>query len=163
MLASTTDLQALPPIGRVSLVSLIFFHIDSGAKGTVCIDVQNTQRWYGSNLERAKLCWEAQMLRLKSVAILLVMAPVCALAQWHSGDSEQGYFQKPSNPILNIDDQATKTWSYPCLSDLMKMKRISVDVPDPKTNQKDSCEGVALKRCIRGYPGLPRQTRHFKR
>lgn len=88
------------------------------------------------------------MFRLKSVAILLAMAPVCASAQRHSGDSEQGYYQKPPNPILNIDDQSTKSWSYPRLSDLMKMKRITVDVPDPKTNQKNSYEGVALKELI---------------
>lgn len=34
-------LRALPPIGRVSPVSPIFFRIGSGAKGTVSIDVQN--------------------------------------------------------------------------------------------------------------------------
>jgi hypothetical protein len=34
------------------------------------------------------------MFRLKSVAILLTLAPVCAFAQRHSGDSEQGYYQR---------------------------------------------------------------------
>lgn len=65
------------------------------------------------------------MFRLRCAVILLAMVPGYAFAQRHSGDTEQGYHRKPPNPILNIDDQSTKTWNYPRLSDLMKMKRIT--------------------------------------
>ena len=45
-------------------------------------------------------------------------------------------------------------------SDLMKIKRITVDVPDPKTNQKDSYEGVALKELVPSSSG--RQVDEFE-
>ena len=139
--------------GRVSPDSPICFRIDSGVKGTASIDLQNIERWYEVTLYRRRSDWEARIFRLKSVAILLAMAPVCAFAQRHSGGSEQGYYTKPPNPILNIDDQLTKTWSYPRLSDLMNMKRTTVEVPDPKTHQKDSYVGVALKELIPNSSG----------
>jgi hypothetical protein len=84
------------------------------------------------------------MFRLRYAVILLAMAPGCAFAQRHSGDTERGYYKKPPNPILNIDDQATKTWSHPRLSDLMKMKRVTVDVPDLTMKQQAAYEGVSL-------------------
>lgn len=84
------------------------------------------------------------MFRLTLVAVLLVVVSVSGFAQRHSGDSEHERYTKPSNPILNIEDQLTRTWSYPRLSELMKMRVMTVDVYDPKTNLNDSYDGVAL-------------------
>ncbi len=77
-----------------------------------------------------------------------------ALGQRHSGDSGYGYYAKPSNPILNIDDQTTRTWSHPRLFDLMKMSVFTVEAPDPTNNQTSLYEGVALKEFVPNSYGL---------
>jgi hypothetical protein len=95
-----------------------------------------------------------RMSRLKVAAFLLTFVLACALGQRHSGDTEQGYFAKTSNPILNINDQTIKTWSHPRLSDLMNMPKTIVEVPDDKTKQTDSYQGVGLGELVPHPSGL---------
>jgi hypothetical protein len=64
---------------------------------------------------------------------------------------------KPShetpNPILNIDYQTAKKWSYIRLSDLLKMKRATVNVSDLKTNIGNQNEGVSLGQLVPNSSG----------
>jgi hypothetical protein len=84
------------------------------------------------------------MLRLRTLLVLAAMLPVGVVAQRHSGDCEQFHHAKPPNPILNIDNRTTKTWNHPRLSEIVKMKSITVDIPDPKAKRDDVYEGVTL-------------------
>ena len=52
------------------------------------------------------------MLRLRAALILIAVASECAFAQRGGAHSAQGYYSKPPNPVLNIDNQSTKTWSH---------------------------------------------------
>ena len=70
-----------------------------------------------------------------------------------NGDSAQNYHPKPPNPILNINYQRTKKWSYIRLSDLLKMDRATVNVRNPKTNQTNLYEGVALTQLVPNTSG----------
>jgi hypothetical protein len=68
-------------------------------------------------------------------------------------EAGQNYRPKPPNPILNIDYQTSKKWSYIRLSDLLKMSRATVDVSDLKTNQKNQYEGVTLSQLVPNASG----------
>src|ERR1700731_1771209 len=88
------------------------------------------------------------MFRLRAALILIAMAPGCAFAQRYGrADSIQIYYPKTPKPILNIDYQSAKTWSYTRLSGLLKMKWATVSVSDPKTSQKN-LEGVTLNQLV---------------
>src|SRR6202163_1682954 len=89
------------------------------------------------------------MYRLKAALVLVLMVPGFAFAQRHGrADALQNYYPKTPNPILNIDYQSKKTWTYPRLSDLLKMKRAAVSVPDPKTNRTNLYEGTVLTQFV---------------
>jgi hypothetical protein len=81
------------------------------------------------------------MSRSRAAVFLIAMVPGCAYAQRGGASSAQN---NHSNPVLNINYQSAKTWKYFRLSDLLKMKRISVDVADPTTHQRNVYEGVPL-------------------
>jgi len=81
------------------------------------------------------------MSPLRVAMLLITMAPACAFAQRGGASSAQN---NHANPILNINYQSTKAWKYFRLSDLLKMKRISVVVADPTTHQRNVYEGVPL-------------------
>lgn len=96
--------------------------------------------------------WRAALglLVLDSVVLAAVLlAPEYACAQ-HGGraDSVQKYLAKPPNPILNIDNQSARTWTYTRLSDLLGMKRVAVRVTDPKTERTSLYEGISLSRLV---------------
>jgi hypothetical protein len=87
--------------------------------------------------------------RLEAAVMLIILTSGYAFAQRHGrADSVQNYSPKPPNPILNIHYQAAGTWSYIRLSDLLKMKRAIVCIPDPKTNQKNTYEGVRMNQLV---------------
>ena len=91
------------------------------------------------------------MFRLRVALVLAAIVPLSAFAQRHGrADSVQNYSPKPRNPILNVNYQFTKTWSYVRLSDLLKMKRVAIDVFDSKLNQINHYEGVALNQLAPG-------------
>ena len=96
--------------------------------------------------------WRAALGVLVLAAIALagvVLAPSCARAQRGGRpDSVQKYLPKPQNPILNIDNQSAKTWTYTRLSDLLGMKRVAVRVTDAKTERTSIYEGIPLSRLV---------------
>src|ERR1700687_4678966 len=87
--------------------------------------------------------------RLEVALMLITLTSGCAFAQRHGrADSVQNYSPKPPNPILNIHYQAAGTWSYIRLSDLLKMKRAVISISDPKTNKKNTYEGVSMNQLV---------------
>lgn len=96
------------------------------------------------------------MDRCSAALILLVLAPVflapagaCA-QRYGRPDSLEHYLPNAPNPILNIDNQSARTWTHARLSDLLRMKRVEVLVPDPKTNRASLYEGTLLSRLVPG-------------
>jgi hypothetical protein len=73
---------------------------------------------------------------------------LCVRATHGRADALQNYHPKAPNPILNIDYQSKKTWSYTRLSDLLLLNRVAVSVPDPKINKTDLYEGTALTQIV---------------
>ena len=82
------------------------------------------------------------MLR-RFTTLLLLIIPAFGSALAQRGGAHP--FQRPADPILNIDYQSTKSWRYIRLSTLLKMHRTAVEVIDPKTKSKNVYEGVSLK------------------
>jgi hypothetical protein len=90
--------------------------------------------------------------RLEVAVMLIILTSGCAFAQRQGrADSVQNYSPQPPNPILNIHYQAAGTWSYIRLSDLWKMRRAIVRISDPKTNQKNTYEGVSMNQLVSKY------------
>jgi hypothetical protein len=91
------------------------------------------------------------MHRCLSGLLLLMLLPMCAIAQRHGrADSVQNYTKsmRPSNPELAVNFSTTHKWVYFHLTEVRKRNRTTVSTTDPATHVTNTYEGVSLNELV---------------
>jgi len=93
------------------------------------------------------------MHRYQLILLLALLYPPGAAGQRHGrGDSVQNYMRslKPANPQLSLYLETSRKWIYFHMTDLRKMKRVTVSAIDPGTKTVKLYEGVSLEELAPG-------------